>query len=154
MHRFSIVLPFFAAILIFPQSVHAHCQVPCGIYADQRRFEELLEDAATIAKAIDQINELATKEDALSHNQLARWVMTKEAHASNAQKLIADYFLAQRIKSAKENYVDQLKAAHGVIVAAMACKQQVDPAAAKALEKSILDLYRAYEGKEPAFEKK
>ena len=34
----------------------------------------------------------------------------------------------------------------------MKCKQTVDPASAKALEKAIFDLYRAYEGKEPNFE--
>jgi nickel superoxide dismutase len=36
-----------------------------------------------------------------------------------------------------------------VIVAAMKTKQTVDPASAEALKKSVLDLYRAYEGKEP-----
>ena len=129
----------------------AHCQVPCGIYGDQRRFEELLEDTQTIAKAIDQIGELAGTHDANGHNQLARWVSTKEAHASNIQEIMGQYFLAQRIKSDAANYVDQLKAAHGVIVAAMKCKQAADPKTAAALESAILDLYRAYEGKEPQF---
>lgn len=132
----------------------AHCQVPCGIYDDQRRFEELLEDTATIAKAMVQINELAGKSDALSHNQLARWVATKEAHASNVQKVIAEYFLAQRIKAENEKYVPQLTAAHKVIVSAMKCKQTVDAASADALKSAVFDLYRAYEGKEPDFDHK
>ncbi|MCA9074457.1 MAG: hypothetical protein KDA93_05445 [Planctomycetaceae bacterium] len=135
-----------------PRIADAHCQVPCGVYGDQRRFEEMLEDATTIAKAVDQINELAEKSDALSHNQLARWVATKEAHASNTQKIVAEYFLTQRIKDTNDRYVDQLKAAHAVMVAAMKCKQTVDPDAVKTLEKAILDLYRAYEGKEPDFD--
>ncbi|QDU53938.1 superoxide dismutase [Ni] [Aeoliella mucimassa] len=143
----------FAAALIMslPTAgrVLAHCQVPCGIYGDERRFEEMLEDTQTIAKAITQIKELSGTHDANGHNQLARWVSTKEAHASNIQEIIGQYFLAQRIKSDKENYVDQLKAAHGVIVAAMKCKQSAEPATAKALEEAIHDLYRAYEGKEP-----
>ncbi len=29
----------------------AHCQVPCGIFDDQMRFQQLLEDETTIAKA-------------------------------------------------------------------------------------------------------
>lgn len=138
----------FAASTAFP-----HCQVPCGIYGDQRRFEELLEDTETIAKAMAQIAELSEKEDALSHNQLARWVVTKEDHAGNIQNIIAQYFLAQRIKPDAENYTKQLTSAHAVIIAAMKCKQNVDPATAEALKKSILDLYRAYEGKEPVLER-
>lgn len=133
--------------------VMAHCQVPCGIYGDQRRFEEMLEDTKTIAKAIIQIGELAGTHDANGHNQLARWVATKESHATHIQEVIGQYFFAQRIKADKPNYVEQLKAAHAVIVAAMKCKQAADPATAEALEKSILDLYRAYEGKEPALSK-
>lgn len=139
-------------VLPAPRVADAHCQVPCGIYGDQRRFEELLEDTATIAKAITQINELAEKGDALSHNQLARWVATKESHAANIQKIIGDYFLAQRIKSTNENYIDQLKAAHAVIVAAMKCKQTVDSESADKLKDAVFDLYRAYEGKEPDFD--
>ena len=46
----------------------------------------------------------------------------------------------------------QLAAAHTVIVNAMKCKQSADAETAKALEKSIFDLYRAYEGKEPDFD--
>ena len=45
------------------ETASAHCEVPCGIYADQRRFEEMLEDTSTIAKGIDQINELVGKID-------------------------------------------------------------------------------------------
>lgn len=141
-----------AASLFCARTLQAHCQVPCGVYGDQRRFEEMLEDTTTIAKAIVQINELATKDDALSHNQLARWVVTKEAHASNTQKIVAEYFLTQRIKATNENYVKQLTAAHAVMVAAMSCKQKVDPATAENLQKAIFDLYRAYEGKEPDFD--
>ena len=141
-----------ACVLLVPHIADAHCQVPCGVYGDQRRFEEMLEDTATITKAMAQIHELSQKSDALSHNQLARWVATKEAHASNTQKIVAEYFLTQRIKPGKERYVAQLKAAHTVMVAAMKCKQTVSEENAEALKKSILDLYRAYEGKEPKFD--
>ena len=40
-------------------TVAPHCEVPCGIYADQMRFEMMLEDTATIAKAITNVNEFA-----------------------------------------------------------------------------------------------
>ena len=131
----------------------AHCQVPCGIYGDQLVFEQMLQDEHTISKAQIQLNELSSDDvDAQAINQMSRWVTTKEEHATKIQNNIAHYFLAQRIKSANPDYVKQLTAAHGVIVNAMKCKQSADPATAKALEKSIFDLYRAYTGKEPAFD--
>lgn len=147
-HTSLVCAALFTAVATTDQ-VAAHCQVPCGIYGDQRRFEELLEDTATIAKAIGEIETLAGTHDATGHNQLARWVGAKEDHATNIQQIIGQYFLAQRIKPDADDYVDQLKAAHGVIVAAMKCKQAADPATAEKLKSAIHDLYRAYEGKEP-----
>ncbi len=130
-------------------SLFAHCEVPCGIFADEMRFEQMLEEHTTIAKAITNINELSAKSDALSHNQLARWVATKESHAVKIQETIAQYFMSQRIKTDHENYQNQLVAAHAVMVAAMKSKQSVDVAVADTLRETILDFYRAYEGKEP-----
>jgi nickel superoxide dismutase len=133
--------------LLSAVSAFGHCQVPCGIYADQHRFEQMLEDQATIEKAGKLIAELSGKTDALSRNQLSRWVATKEAHAANIQKVIADYFMAQRIKASAKNYETQLVSAHGVIVAAMKCKQNVDGDSAANLKNAILALHKAYEGK-------
>ncbi|MEM9941934.1 MAG: superoxide dismutase [Ni] [Planctomycetota bacterium] len=132
-----------------------HCQVPCGIYADQLRFEQMLEDTTTIAKAITSINEftssLAGPPTPKGINQSVRWVTTKESHATNIQRIIADYFLTQRIKESNKEYSNQLITSHKVMVAAMKCKQDASPATAKALKNAIFDLYRAYEGKEPNF---
>ena len=140
------------ATTLFCSTAFAHCQVPCGIYGDQLRFEKLLEDVNTIAKAQSQIEELTDEGlSGQSANQLGRWIITKEEHASAIQATIANYFLAQRIKSDSERYVDQLKAAHLVTITAMKCKQSVDGVTAEALEAAVLDLYRAYEGKEPEF---
>ncbi len=141
-----------ATLVLGSARIFAHCEVPCGIYGDQRRFEQMLEDQETIAKAITSIRDLAAKSDPLSHNQLARWVSTKEAHATNVQHIVAQYFMTQRIKADADGYVKKLTAAHAVMVAAMKCKQDADPATASGLQKSILDFYRAYEGKEPKFD--
>lgn len=141
------------ALLMFASLAMAHCQVPCGIYGDQLRFEQMLEDEHTISKAQMQVNEYAKGQlTPETINQSVRWVTTKEEHASNIQKTIASYFMAQRIKPGTEGYAKKLTAAHAVMVAAMKAKQSADPATAKALEKSIFDFYRAYEGKEPTFE--
>jgi len=124
----------------------AHCEVPCGIYDDGARFTEMKEDQSTIAKAITQITDLADTQDANGHNQLARWVATKEAHATNTQHVIAQYFMTQRLKAGGEHYVDKLTAAHGVLVAAMKCKQSADPAMAEALTAAITKFEVAYVG--------
>ena len=71
----------------------AHCQVPCGIYDDALRIVQIKEDFKTIRKAMDQIKQLSIKTNPLSSNQLNRWVMTKEQHAGNIQKIVAEYFL-------------------------------------------------------------
>ena len=135
--------------LILHQSALAHCQVPCGIYDDQRRFEDMLEDQETISKGMMQIREMAGKSDPLSVNQTVRWVVTKESHSTNIQNTISQYFMAQRIKADKEGYEKKLAAAHAVMVAAMKCKQNTNAKVADALKAKIFDFYRAYEGKEP-----
>jgi len=123
----------------------AHCQVPCGVYGDSARFTQMLEDQSTITKAIGQISELAGKQDAQSANQLSRWVATKEDHASKIQKIIAEYFLTQRIKSSSEKYDALLKGAHAVMVSAMKCKQGVDAKSADTLKSAIESFQSVYE---------
>ena len=124
----------------------AHCEVPCGIYDDGARFKRMMEDQSTIAKAIAGITSLADANDATGHNQLARWVATKESHATNIQHVIAQYFMTQRLKAADPQYVEKLTAAHAVMVAAMKCKQAADPATAEALDNAIHDFQHAYGG--------
>jgi nickel superoxide dismutase len=141
-----------AFALTLTTTAAAHCQVPCGIYGDQRRFEEMLEDEHTISKAQIEVNALAGKTSAQEFNQATRWVTTKEDHATNIQNTIAAYFMAQRIKTDDPDYGKKLMAAHKVIVMAMKAKQSADPATAKDLEKSIFDFYEAYEGKKPDFD--
>lgn len=130
------------ALLLAPATARAHCQVPCGIYDDHNRVHRMKEDLATIAKAIKEISDLADKADAQSKNQLSRWVATKELHAENIIRVISDYFMAQKIKPAKGKkkkgaYVSQLARHHAVMVAAMNCKQSVDPKAVDGLAAAI-----------------
>ncbi len=62
------LLPFSTA-----RVADAHCEVPCGIYADQMRFDQMLEDTGTMKKAMGKIGELTGKTDAPSLNQAVRW---------------------------------------------------------------------------------
>jgi nickel superoxide dismutase len=136
---------FFTALIIGALKTFGHCQVPCGIYGDQDRFEQMIEDHSTIEKASKLINELSEKKDAQSANQLSRWVTTKEDHASKIQKIIAEYFLTQRIKSSSDKYDALLKSAHAVMVAAMKCKQGVDAKNADSLKSAIESFQSVYE---------
>lgn len=147
-----------ALLSVGARQADAHCQVPCGIFADQLRFEAMLEDQATIAKAnVEMAKHLESMQDnptALAVNQISRWVTTKEAHAVKIQETIAQYFMAQKIKPGDDQdaYVKKLTAAHAVMQAAMKAKQDPSDEVAAKLKTSILDFYRAYEGKEPKFE--
>ena len=120
-------------ITLAPQMAAAHCQVPCGIYDDAARVARMYEDAATIEKAMVQMQDLAGKTDAQSANQFTRWVITKEAHASNIITTVAEYFLTQKVKPVAADdeghaaYLAKLEDHHLVMVAAMKAKQKSDP---------------------------
>lgn len=153
----STVLGLAVAIVCVPSQSRAHCEVPCGIFSDQLRFQSMLEDQETIAKAIDQLEQqlqsMSEGVTPLAANQATRWINTKEEHAVRIQETIARYFMAQRIKPADgdgaADYVKKLTAAHAVMRAAMKSKQDPTAESAAALRTAILDFYRAYEGKEP-----
>ena len=122
----NLIIPF----LLLQGSLLAHCQVPCGIYNDAARIIQIQEDFYTIQKAMIKIKELSLQQDATSMNQLTRWIITKENHASKIQKVVSDYFLTQRIKvktesSEFERYVKQTTTLHQILVLAMKCKQTV-----------------------------
>ena len=123
----SLIIPF----LLLQGSLLAHCQVPCGIYNDAARIIQIQEDFSTIQKAMNKIKELSQQQDATSMNQLTRWIITKEDHASKIQKVVSEYFLTQRIKTKTESsefdtYVKQTTTLHQILVSAMKCKQTVD----------------------------
>jgi len=136
----------FAFTLGAPTAANAHCQVPCGIYDDHARVHAMLEDVATIAKAVDKIAGLAGKTDAQSLNQKVRWITTKEAHASNIIKVVAEYFLTQKIKpkapkdKGYNTYLQMLTDHHAVMAAAMKTKQTVDTKAVDKLRKAVVKL--------------
>jgi len=130
--------------LALPEQVHAHCQIPCGIYDDYARVQSMLEDAATVEKSAKLIADLAGKLDAQSQNQLVRWVMNKENHAQKIISTISDYFLTQRVKPTQKDYSDRLIKHHAVIIAAMKAKQNADLKYAKTLKESIEALSSYY----------
>ncbi|VFQ45854.1 superoxide dismutase, Ni [Desulfoluna butyratoxydans] len=148
MKRFSGIFGLCMAwvVILSAPSAFAHCQVPCGIYNDEMRFEMIFEHITTIEKSMKAINELALS-DKGNTNQIVRWVSNKEHHAEEIQKIATQYFLAQRIKPPKDTkempgYVESLKYIHQLVFFAMKAKQSTDLAHVKAL-KETTEAYRA-----------
>ena len=137
-----------------PPSAFAHCQVPCGIYGDQLKFEELNQHIETVAKAGVELNKLAGKSDAQSIQQIVRWTNNKESHAELIMVAMQSYFLAQRVKLPAENatdadkmaYMQKLAEIHAVIVHAMKVKQKADPKMAEGLKKALDTFQASYMG--------
>jgi nickel superoxide dismutase len=125
-----------------------HCQVPCGIYGDSMRIAMLMEDCATIEKGMAQIREMESS-STMNSNQMVRWIVTKDEHAAKIQEQVASYWLAQRIKApadeaGRAKYLGQLELMHGITVAAMKCKQTVDPAHVEAIRKHAMAFSETY----------
>ncbi len=138
-----LVIAALLALIAAPALVSAHCQVPCGIYDDDARIARLYEDAATIEKAMTKMAELAGNVDAQSANQFARWVATKEQHASHIIAVVSEYFLTQKVKSVaagqegRDAYLAKLADHHAVMAAAMKTKQNASPDYATTLRAAL-----------------
>lgn len=138
---------------VMPSKGWSHCEIPCGIYDDQAKIQELLLHVDTIEKSINQITSLESAE-VLNGNQLVRWVMNKDEHADAIKTEMATYFLSQRIKFPKsdagnENYIKQLELTHRISVYAMKTKQSTDLENVSLLRTSLQefsDLYQEMHG--------
>jgi nickel superoxide dismutase len=131
----------------------SHCQVPCGIYGDEARFEAIAEHITTIEKSIKQINELSAQTKP-NMNQIVRWVNNKEHHADEIAHIVTYYFMAQRLKlpaegdaKASKQYVKKLTLLHQMLVYSMKAKQGEDSANVKKLRSLLAEFHEAYHGK-------
>lgn len=121
-------------LILIPSLLRAHCEIPCGIYDDQMRYDILKEHITTIEKSMTQIVELS-KEGDKNYNQLVRWVVNKEDHATMFMDVVTQYFLTQRIKPVSADagdkytdYVTHLSLFHEMLHYAMKAKQTIDQA--------------------------
>ena len=151
--------PIFSAVLVsvavLASLAWSHCQVPCGIYGDEARFEAIAEHIATIEKSIKEINELSALTTP-NMNQIVRWVNSKEHHADEIAHIVTYYFLAQRIKlpaeddaKANKQYVKKLTLLHQMLVYSMKAKQGTDSANVKKLRSLLAEFHEAYYEKTP-----
>ncbi len=128
----------------------AHCEIPCGIYADSVRITLIKEHIKTIEKSMNQIEKISQSETP-NYNQLVRWVNNKEEHAKKIQEIVSQYFLHQRIKIVDEGqkeaygkYQTNLVLLHKMLVYSMKCKQTTDLGFIKKLSATIADFEKAY----------
>ena len=119
------ILSAFFIIFLTGSYVSAHCEIPCGIYDDAMRIKMITEHIKTIEKSMVQIGKL-TSNKSIDYNQLTRWIMNKERHADELQKIVTQYFMTQRIKPDTKNYSQKLILLHKILLSTMKCKQTTD----------------------------
>ena len=152
-NKIILLSVFFVSAIVFGSLAYSHCQIPCGIYDDEARFNEIAEHITTIEKSMKQINTLSA-ETKPNMNQIVRWVNNKEAHADELSNIVTYYFMAQRIKIAPENnipeykkYVRKLTLLHDMLVTTMKAKQTTDTANVTKLRTLLNQFHDAYTGK-------
>lgn len=120
------------AAVLLGSLAYSHCQIPCGIYGDEGRFEMIGEHITTIEKSMKTIEALSGAEKP-NMNQIVRWVNNKDEHADALSDIVTYYFMAQRVKlpaegdaEARAQYVKQLTLLHEMLVYSMKAKQTTD----------------------------
>lgn len=85
-----------------PEVVHAHCDVPCGIYDPH----EAIVAAQTCVRMTDLIAELGTNMDNEARQKFVRYIKTKEDHAERCKHEVriiwGDYFKEEHLKTAPD----------------------------------------------------
>jgi nickel superoxide dismutase len=137
-------------VLVASSIVYSHCQIPCGIYDDDMRFNMMAEHITTIEKSMKTINQISGEQKP-DMNQLVRWVQNKEVHADELSHIITYYFMAQRIKSEEktnaaeyEMYIEKLTLLHRMLVSAMKTKQTTDLSETKQLTDLLMNFKKVY----------
>ena len=137
-------------LAIFASMAYSHCQIPCGIYGDQMRFDMIAEHITTIEKSMKLITELSSQDKA-NTNQIVRWVQNKDEHADELSHIITYYFMAQRVKlppegdaKARNEYVKKLTLLHEMLVYTMKAKQTTDLANVEKLRSLLGEFREAY----------
>lgn len=146
------LLVLFVFLLGTSEKTYAHCEIPCGIYADSVRVVLLTEHIITIEKSMNKINELSSAEK-VDYNQLVRWITNKEDHAKKIQEIATQYFMFQRVKVSddpeqQKKNAKLLAVLHEICVYAMKSKQTTDLKYIKKLNESVHNFSHLYFGKE------
>ena len=149
--------PFILGLIILAgllaSIAYSHCQIPCGIYDDQARFDMIAEHITTIEKSMNEIRKLSAQ-DKPNMNQMVRWVENKEEHADELGGIVTYYFMAQRVKPTQktkgreyDKYVKKLTLLHKILISSMKAKQTTSPANVEKLKALSGEFHSVYFGK-------
>ena len=114
-----------------PITVHAHCDIPCGIYDPAGAVLA----AKTVARMVELITttEITGPTDHAGRNKVARCIAVKEEHAElvkrEVQVIWSDYFKPEHLAKVPDLHDQVWK----LLKLASKNKQNVDPAAAAEL---------------------
>lgn len=146
----KMMLVISVVVMVSASMLYSHCQIPCGIYGDQNRFDMLAEHITTIEKSMKKIAELSQQENQ-NLNQVVRWVDNKEKHADQLSHILTYYFMAQRIKpldkvknNAYDQYINKLTLLHQMLVYSMKAKQTTDLSNVEKLRGLLTEFRVAY----------
>lgn len=150
MKNLSTLLILIIGLFFLNTRTYAHCEVPCGIYDDSVRVALIYEHITTIEKAMKNIVEISSSEDP-NYNQLVRWIMNKEKHATEIQEIVSQYFLTQRIKLTDDSdaekytkYITELSFLHEMTVFSMKTKQTTDSSFIEKLRSTVASFEKSY----------
>jgi nickel superoxide dismutase len=128
MNRFASPLIRLIDRVAPPETVSAHCDIPCGIYDPHAA-----QIAALTVLRMNQLMEQGDPSDKAGENSFSRYVTVKEEHAEICKKeldiLWHDYFKPEHL----EKYPDLHTTFWNATKLASKCKQSFDAAAATEL---------------------
>jgi nickel superoxide dismutase len=143
MKKIAIISAMCALLLIPAVAAFSHCEIPCGIYNDAMRITMIQEHIATIEKSMITIQSLEKEKDH-NANQLIRWVMNKDDHATQLQEIVAQYFMTQRITPDTKKYSKKLEILQQMLIYSMKCKQTTDLSHVEKLKSLVADFEKLY----------
>jgi nickel superoxide dismutase len=107
------------------------------------RIKMIREHITTIEKSMMTIQAMEKEKDH-NANQLIRWVMNKDEHASQLQEIVTQYFMTQRIKPEAKQYSKEIEALHQMLIYSMKCKQTTDLSNVEKLKSLVTDFEKLY----------
>jgi nickel superoxide dismutase len=143
MKKTIMIAALVVCILLPAVTVFSHCEIPCGIYDDAMRIKMIREHITTIEKSMMTIQAMEKEKDH-NANQLIRWVMNKDEHASQLQEIVTQYFMTQRIKPEAKQYSKEIEALHQMLIYSMKCKQTTDLSNVEKLKSLVTDFEKLY----------
>lgn len=124
MNRNGLLFGLAVLVVCGSGNLHAHCQLPCGIYHDDMVYEEIDQYVETMFKGVSVLdeNKFSTPTE---KNQIIRWIINKEESSNGIATRITEYFLQQKIKPGEEDTDRKLRSAHKLLFLLVQIKQNV-----------------------------